>query len=376
MKTTVFAVWGLFALMLLPWSAGAAGPGQTVLFAFDADDRPFTYMEKGAATGYSVELLAAILKPQGLDIRHLPLPWEEVLKKLAAGEVHVTTNIAKTPERLKVYAYSALPVSDLRVALFAKTRTGIHGLRDLRGKRVAAEKGTLHEQIVRDNGIQPLPCASETASLLALQDNEADAAVLSLKTALYVMKQRGLKDIRPAGTPLHTSFVYYAVPRGNDALLAVIDEGMRRVQADGTLAGIYRKWFVAEPTPEEIRDLKARAAEAASLAYAPYSRFQVGAAVLAASGTIYTGCNIENALYGYTMSALKVALAKAVSGGEVHFRAVVNVLPEGRLGAPAADERQMLYEFNPDTLVVFHGAGNRVETRMVSELLPYPFVLP
>jgi cytidine deaminase len=98
----------------------------------------------------------------------------------------------------------------------------------------------------------------------------------------------------------------------------------------------------------------------------------VGAAVLTTSGKIYSGCNVENALYGLSTSALKVAVFKAISEGDGNIRAVANYLPDGKATAPTGDERQILFELGRGILVILGEDGNYT-TKMVSEIFPYPF---
>jgi cytidine deaminase len=85
-------------------------------------------------------------------------------------------------------------------------------------------------------------------------------------------------------------------------------------------------------------------------AYAPYSNFPVGAAILAADGSIYSGCNVENASYPATICAERTALVKAVSEGQREFTSIVVVTRSG--GSPCGICRQMLYEFAPDMNVI------------------------
>ena len=127
--------------------------------------------------------------------------------------------------------------------------------------------------------------------------------------------------------------------------------------------------------PEEALALLERAREARSHAYAPYSRFPVGAALLAADGTVFTGCNVENASYGLTNCAERVAVGKAVSEGVRDFRAVAVVGPEDDAPcAPCGSCRQVLYEFGPDMWVVTPGEGDaKPQTTAARDLLPGAF---
>jgi cytidine deaminase len=108
-------------------------------------------------------------------------------------------------------------------------------------------------------------------------------------------------------------------------------------------------------------------------AYAPYSTYQVGAAVLGGSGRIYSGCNIENTSYGLTVCAERVAILKAISEGE---REIVALLVATENGAtPCGACRQVLFEFGPTARVLLIGAdGTRKELTLV-DLLPDAFTL-
>lgn len=111
-------------------------------------------------------------------------------------------------------------------------------------------------------------------------------------------------------------------------------------------------------------------------AYAPYSGFQVGAAVLGESGAIYGGCNIENASYPATRCAEQTAVQKAVSEGERKLVAVAVVAEGAGVCLPCGVCRQVLSEFGPDLWVVMGNLTNQVEVVRLSDLLPRPFASP
>ena len=107
--------------------------------------------------------------------------------------------------------------------------------------------------------------------------------------------------------------------------------------------------------------------------YVPYSRFPVGAALLCADGTVYTGCNVENAAYGSCICAERTALVKAVSEGRRTFAALAVVGRGEDYCWPCGACRQMLYEFAPDlTVLVGRGDGQYVKLPL-KELLPHGF---
>ncbi len=121
--------------------------------------------------------------------------------------------------------------------------------------------------------------------------------------------------------------------------------------------------------------LIALAWKAAEKAYAPYSGWQVGAAVLGEDGHIYLGCNIENASYGLTNCAERTAIFKMVSEGCRHFLAIAVVSGETCNGYPCGACRQVMSEFaaKPDVPVYIAGRDGSCLVTTVAELLPYAF---
>jgi cytidine deaminase len=128
-------------------------------------------------------------------------------------------------------------------------------------------------------------------------------------------------------------------------------------------------------TTKQLRELIAAAKAAQRRAHAPYSKLRVGAALLAGNGKIFTGCNVENASYGLTICAERVAVGKAVCEGCRQFKAIAIVAPATRV-TPCGACRQVLAEFG-DCAVICADSRNtrRIEMYSVSELLPHAFCL-
>ena len=125
-----------------------------------------------------------------------------------------------------------------------------------------------------------------------------------------------------------------------------------------------------------MRTLAAAAEQARRAAHAPYSRLKIGAALLSRDGRIFTGTNVENASYGLTVCAERVALWNAVSHGAREFAGLVVAGPARAAAAPCGACRQVLAEFAPDVLVRYRGAGGRWISRRLRALLPDAFTLP
>ena len=126
-----------------------------------------------------------------------------------------------------------------------------------------------------------------------------------------------------------------------------------------------------------IRDLLAAAQEAMANAYAPYSNYHVGAAVLTGGGRVCVGCNVENASYGLAICAERLAICKAVSEGEREIVALAVVTDGEAPAAPCGACRQVMAEFSPsgDMIVVWRGAKGKPQVQTLRDLLPWAFKL-
>lgn len=128
-------------------------------------------------------------------------------------------------------------------------------------------------------------------------------------------------------------------------------------------------------TKETASELLLAARKAAGRAYAPYSGFCVGAALLTADGKVFLGANVENSAYGESICAERAAVVSAVSAGERDFVALAVAAPKGEDTTPCGSCRQVLNEFSPEALVVTQGGSNGPRLEPLSALLPRPFKL-
>jgi len=123
-------------------------------------------------------------------------------------------------------------------------------------------------------------------------------------------------------------------------------------------------------------ELVAKALKARTNAYAPYSRFPVGAALLTAGGRVFTGSNVENASFGLTVCAERVAVFAAVAAGEREFRALAVAAGGDGYCRPCGACLQVLHEFAPALRLLLADGRGRFEEKTVAELLPGAFSLP
>jgi cytidine deaminase len=123
----------------------------------------------------------------------------------------------------------------------------------------------------------------------------------------------------------------------------------------------------------EYESLIAAARQAREHAHAKFSNFKVGAALRASSGKTYGGCNVENATYGLTVCAERVAIFKAISEGERLFNAIAVVTDSNSLTPPCGACRQLIWEFCGDVPVIMSNLLGKSEVLQMSALFPKPF---
>ena len=123
----------------------------------------------------------------------------------------------------------------------------------------------------------------------------------------------------------------------------------------------------------EFDSLISAAKTARENAHAPFSNFKVGAALRTTTGKVFGGCNVENATYGLTVCAERVAIFKAISEGERKFDAIAVVTDTDTLTPPCGACRQLIWEFCGDVPVIMSNLKGNVETFRMSQLFPKPF---
>lgn len=124
---------------------------------------------------------------------------------------------------------------------------------------------------------------------------------------------------------------------------------------------------------QKKKDLLDLAKRASLMAYAPYSNFPVGAALISKTGKFFTGCNVENASYGLSLCAERNALASMINSGEKTFYAIAIFSQKSSNCYPCGACRQWLYEFAPDAMVITEDLNGEIVTSSVKSLIPFAF---
>jgi len=124
---------------------------------------------------------------------------------------------------------------------------------------------------------------------------------------------------------------------------------------------------------EKYKKLIGEAEQARKKAYTPYSKFKVGAAILTSEGRIFSGCNIENASFGLTICAERVAVFKAISEGFKKFEAIAIIADTIRPCYPCGACRQVILEFGEDITLIMANLKGDIKINKIKELLPEAF---
>ena len=283
--------------------------------------------------------------------------------------------MVRTEQRSKLYLFSDKPTFPLQIKIFTKIFNRFPAINLLRGQMVAVEQGTYqHRLLERFGGINVKIYQSRLDGLKALYRDEVAAYCAPVQNTYYYINKLNYGAITTVGTPLGLTEMRVAVNRGRGDVQRILNEGMARVRASGEYNRLFRKWFVREISGQEEDVMVTTAIRAAVPAYVPYGKKGQGAAVLTATGKVYSACTVENADLPLTLSALRGAVSRAIADGEFELRAAVIVDPEGAISAPSKEELQVLYEFGAGVLVMLPKDKGGIDTKMIAEILPDPVV--
>lgn len=255
----------LFVLVTIFIFGASAGAGEDtskkkslISSASEIDYSPFCFVgEDGQANGFSVELLRAALKAMEREVTFRTGPWEEVRNWLEHGEVQALPLVGRTPEREAIFDFTFSYMS-LHGAIVVRTgTTDIQDLVDLRGRKVAVMKGDNAEEFLRrkDRGIEIHTTPTFDEALRGLSQGLHDAVVIQRLVALRLIQQTGLSNLQIVNKPVDgfRQDFCFAVKEGDRETLALLNEGLALVMADGTYRHLHAKWFAALELPSHRR---------------------------------------------------------------------------------------------------------------------------
>ncbi|MCF8053191.1 MAG: transporter substrate-binding domain-containing protein, partial [Desulfobacterales bacterium] len=237
-------------------SAETAAP--PIRSAAEIDYPPFSIVdEQGKASGFSVELLRAALSAMGRDVTFKTGPWAGVRGWLEKGEIDALPLAGRTPERESLFDFT-FPYMTLHGAIVVrKTTSDIWHLGDLAGRTVAVMKGDNAEEFLRrkNRGIDIRTTATFEEALRELSAGHHDAVFIQRLVALRLIQESGITNVKVVNRPVEefSQDFCFAVKEGDRDTLALLNEGLSIVMADGTYRHLHAKWFASMELPTHRR---------------------------------------------------------------------------------------------------------------------------
>jgi len=244
------AAWVL-GLGLQAQTPAAPPPPRPLVVGLDADYYPFEFADaKGRASGFTVDLIQAIARDEGLNLEFHPGGWSDLREGLREGRIDVLAGMLRSPVREASHAFSA-PHLQMDYALFTRKETAFLGsLEQLRGRKVLVQEATfIHEHLLEGGQgslIRPLP--TEREALIRLAMGEGDAAVVTQLGGNALLREHGFTNLQSKVLPLQDLDYCFAVLKDRSdladmGLIDRLDRGMARLHASGEFDQIYRKWL-------------------------------------------------------------------------------------------------------------------------------------
>ncbi len=235
---------------------GAVQPKPPVLSASEIDYPPFCLVDStGRATGFSVELIRAALSAMGREVEFETGPWSEVRGLLERGDIQALPLVGRTPERESIFDFTFPYMSLHGVVVVRDETTGIRNLADLKGRQVAVMKSDNAEEFLRreDRGIRIVATPTFEDALRELSQGLHDAVVIQHLVALRLIQAMGLTNLRIVEPPIEgfRQDFCFAVREGDRETLALLNEGLALVIADGAYRRLHAKWFAALQLPSD-----------------------------------------------------------------------------------------------------------------------------
>jgi len=230
---------GVLACVLA--SGAAAAPPLRV--AGDRDYPPITYLEDGVAKGFDVDVIRALGEVLGRNLTIELMPWDAAQKRVQAGDAELLTGMSITEERKASWDFAA-PTLTHSFGLFVSERQlAIHGVEDLRGRRVGVTSGGLPRTWLKSKpGIDLVLIDNYEKGFELLRAGKLDALAADSWVAGYVISKNRIQGVALAGPPFATLQGGIALPKGQAVLLEEINRGLDQLRQRGTLDDIRRKW--------------------------------------------------------------------------------------------------------------------------------------
>lgn len=207
---------------------------------------PFEFTEGDKYVGFDIDLAEAIAKKMGYKMEFKSMGFDALIPALQSNDIDmIASGINATPERAKAVDFSEPYFTEGGFAIVVrKDNTTINDWKDLEGKRIITQIGTIGSEMARKiDGAQVKDVDSNSQAFNELQANTADAMILDNAVAMYYLKQGADKDLKITGTPTKPEGTVWAFRKGDTELRDKANKALQDLKADGTYQKIYEKWF-------------------------------------------------------------------------------------------------------------------------------------
>ena len=235
---------GVTAISEAAGTALAAG-AETLIASGGTTYAPFHYTVDGEPTGFDVDLIRAVARTAGLDIKVELAPWSEARAAMDSGLVQIHVGMTISRDREQTYHFASPHLSQHYRIFVRRGTPGIHCEADLAGKRLIVQSLGVMARYVVDKGYtaEPLTAANAEEALRMLAAGEGDACLMSELRGLHVISETGLTGISRVGEPVYQTFHSFAVTPGRADLVPRLNQGLAILKASGEYDRIYDRWF-------------------------------------------------------------------------------------------------------------------------------------
>lgn len=219
---------------------------QVVKIAGDSNLPPFEYVDQNNNyVGFNVDIIKAIAKEMNINVELVPMSWNEACLKLENRQIDAIQGMKHTAVREIDYDFSDSYLENSQSIFVKIDNDKIDKLRDLSGKRVVIQQNDVVEQDLKKlRDIEIIYVKDQETAINCLINRDIDAYIGNTLTGVYLMNEMGVKEkVKLVGKTINSTKYCLAVKNDNDAILSVVNEGLKRIETNGTYDDIYRKWF-------------------------------------------------------------------------------------------------------------------------------------
>jgi two-component system sensor histidine kinase EvgS len=243
-------------ILLFAFSANLLGAAPKILAGCEINYPPFCIVkDDGTADGFSVELIKAAAKAMNYEVDFVTGTWSEMKTSLKKGQVDALPLVGRTPEREADFDFT-VPYLTLRGCIVVRSDVeDIKSVKDLKGKEVAVMKADNVEEFLlrNDFGLNIIPYPDFAQALKSLSLGGHDAVIIQKFVARKLILEKGFNNLKIIERPIEGFFqdFCFAVKEGDKKHLAILNEGLSKIVADGTYEYLHAKWFAFMEIPSE-----------------------------------------------------------------------------------------------------------------------------